>query len=54
MDGHKDGWEGGYTVEPRSKAPAYKALPAYKAFTMNLFSVVLSISFWGIKLLGPL
>ena len=34
-----------YRVEPRSKAPAYKAMPALKAFSENPL-VILFITFY--------
>ena len=34
-----------YTVEPRSNAPAYKAMPAYNAFFENLL-IIFCINFY--------
>ena len=38
-----------YTVEPRSKAPAYKAIFAYKAFEKNPWIIFFSTSYIGSK-----
>ena len=46
---NKKRWAIVYTVEPRSKAPAYKAMFAYKAFEKNPLITFCSTLYIGSK-----